>query len=187
MAGGIKAWDGMMATGPFEIGMAFFAPAVDIRQITGLAWTMEEGSRRFYQEAGKEMQSTPEAAQLFWKLVEAEEGHKRKLLASYEHLTGRSADPTSWVKELGIGGEEAIMEGGVPVREVLSWLQGRELAEVIELAMGLEINAYDLYIKMGRKVKSEAARQIFALLAREEQQHLELLGQVLDGCLEITI
>ena len=169
----------MVATGGPEAGMAYFAPAAEIREMVALAWAMEEGSRRFYQGAGERLQSDPEAAELFRQLVQAEEGHKRSLLAGYEHLAGRPAEPASLVPEMGEAGSGDTMEGGTPVREALAWLEGRELTDVLDLAMGLEINAYDLYIKMARRVDEES-RPIFAGLAREEQQHLERLGQLLD-------
>jgi sulfur-carrier protein adenylyltransferase/sulfurtransferase len=179
MEGGIRAWNGMVATGGLEAGMAYFEPAAGLREMVALAWAMEEGSRRFYQGAGERLQSDPEAAELFRQLIRAEEGHKRSLLASYDHLAGRPADPASLAADMEEAGGGGTMEGGISVREALSWLEGRELAELLELAMGLEINAYDLYIKMGRRVGDEE-RQIFAGLAREEQQHLERLAQLLD-------
>jgi rubrerythrin len=179
MEGGIRAWNGMVATGGLEAGMAYFTPAAKMREIVALAWAMEEGSRRFYQGAGDRLQAEPEAAELFRHLIQAEEGHKTSLLASYGHLADRPADPASLAHGMEGTGSGDIMEGGIPVGEALSWLEGRELAEVLELAMGLEINAYDLYIKMGRRVAGEE-RQIFAGLAREEQQHLERLAQLLD-------
>ncbi|MEJ2032460.1 MAG: ferritin family protein [Deltaproteobacteria bacterium] len=180
MEGGIKAWNGMVATGTFEAGMAFFAPATDIREIVAVAWSMEEGSRRFYQRAGELLRSDPETVEIFRQLTEAEDAHKHSLLASYEHLTGRRADPTICIQKMGMA-EEGIMEGGIPVKEALVWLQDREITEILDLAMGLEINAYDLYLKMGRRMEAEESGRIFAELAREEQHHLERLGQLLDS------
>jgi rubrerythrin len=180
MEGGIRAWHGMVATGTFEAGMAYFPPGADTREIVALAWAMEEGSRRFYRGAGERRQADPEAVELFRQLAEAEDGHKRHLLASYEHLAGRAADPASWAQARGAAGDGAIMEGGLPVEAALGWLAGRDLVDVLDLAMGLEINAYDLYIKIGRRVEEENARRIFAGLAKEEQQHLARLGQLLD-------
>jgi rubrerythrin len=181
MEGGIRAWHGMVATGTFEAGMAYFPPGADTREIVALAWAMEEGSRRFYRGAGEQLQFDPAAAELFRQLVEAEDGHKHRLMASYERFAGHAADPASWAREAGAGGDGAAMEGGVPVQEALGWLKGRELVDILDLAMSLEINAYDLYIKIGRQADDEKAKRIFAGLARDEQQHLAWMGQLLDG------
>ncbi len=179
MEGGIRAWEGKVATGGVEAGMAFFTPAVGTLQMVALAWAMEEGSRRFYQGACERLRADAEAARLLGELVHAEEEHKRGLLAGYEHLAGKPADPASLVQELAGTGSGDTMEGGVPVAAALAWLEGKDLAVVLELAMGLEINAYDLYIKMERRVDAEL-RWIFAGLAREEQRHLERLAGLLD-------
>ena len=49
MEGGIRAWKGMVAHGLPEAGMAYFSPAANAEEIVGLAWSLEEGSRSFYQ------------------------------------------------------------------------------------------------------------------------------------------
>jgi rubrerythrin len=44
----------------------------------------------------------------------------------------------------------------------------------------MEVNAYDLYIKMSRTIEDKQAQQIFEKLSEEEQVHLERLASLLD-------
>jgi rubrerythrin len=91
---------------------------------------------------------------LFTELITAEERHKASLLALY-HGTGRSGT----LEQLIPGGAAGdVMEGGVSVNEALEWTTGRDVADVLDLSIALESNAYDLYIKMERTVKDDHAK-----------------------------
>ena len=72
------------------------------------------------------------------------------------------------------------MEGGVVVKDALDWVKGKGIQDSLELAMAMEINAYDLYIKMSRTIEDEKARQVFKKLSEEEQVHLKKLADLLD-------
>jgi hypothetical protein len=74
----------------------------------------------------------------------------------------------------------AFMEGGVSVREALEWAKGKGVNDILDLAIGLESNAYDLYIKMERAMEDERARRVFRLLEKEEQSHLEGMTALLE-------
>lgn len=174
MEGGINAWQGMVATGVPESGMAYFSPADRPEDLIALAWALEEGSRRFYQEMGGRLKD-PDAAALLTGLARAEEHHKASLVRLYKEFKGDSATP-----EAVFASPSDIMEGGISVDEAIEWAGGRETAEVLEFVMGLETNAYDLYIKMGRAVGDEASRKIFAVLSAEEQAHLARIGDLLE-------
>jgi rubrerythrin len=66
------------------------------------------------------------------------------------------------------------------VQDGLNWIKDKGVTESLELAISLEANAYDLYVKMSRKIKDDQAGQIFEKLAEEEQMHLERLAELLD-------
>jgi rubrerythrin len=44
----------------------------------------------------------------------------------------------------------------------------------------MEVNAFDLYIKMGRTIDDKQAQQVFEKLSAEEQAHLQKLADLLD-------
>ena len=72
------------------------------------------------------------------------------------------------------------MEGGMRVSEALKWLKGKNSETIFELAMALETNSYDLYIKMRRQMKDEMSQQVFDQLSKEEKRHLEMLAALFD-------
>ena len=50
MKGGIKAWQGLKAVGPAEVGIALLTGQETPEEIVILAYGMEEGLRSFYSE-----------------------------------------------------------------------------------------------------------------------------------------
>jgi len=73
------------------------------------------------------------------------------------------------------------MEGGKTADQVLAqypdWVQ--DPREALQLAMSLETDALDLYLRMMQKSRNEEARAIFYSLADEEKIHLRRIGQLL--------
>ncbi|MEK6698173.1 MAG: ferritin family protein [Nitrospirota bacterium] len=179
MEGGIKAWEGLKAVGAPEAGMAYFTRADRPEALIALAWLLEEGSRKFYSGLPV-LVSDDDALKLFGRLAAAEEHHKSLLTGLYKSLTG--GEPGAGFPGSLLGGEpkDDTMEGGVRVSEALAWVKGKELHDVLELALSLEANSYDLYIKMGRAVPGRDSQEVFRLLTAEEKDHLARLGTLLD-------
>ena len=180
MEGGIRAWKGMVAHGLPEAGMAYFSPAVSAEEIVGLAWALEEGSKLFYQGVSEHFADDPEAQKMFEWLVAAEKSHEKHLLETYEGLTGVQADFAKLRAKFSDSLSGTVMEGGIPVKDGLEWIKDKGVSESLELAMAMEVNAYDLYIKMSRAIEDKQAQQIFEKLSEEEQIHLEKLAGLLD-------
>jgi len=174
MEGGIRAWEGLVAEGLPEAGTAFFRGAEKPEELLALAWMLEEGSRRFYAEVAA-LLSDDDAKKLFQSLATAEEHHKAALISLYSSFSGIEPGqdfPGSLVRTSTAGD---IMEGGMRVSEALQWAKEKSGAEILELAIALETNAYDLYIGMTTRIKDDKSRQVFDHLSEEEKKHLELL------------
>ena len=180
LEGGIRAWKGMVAHGLPEAGMAYFSPAADGEEIVGLAWALEEGSKLFYQGVSEHFADDSEAQKMFEWLVSAEESHEKHLLETYEGLTGAQPDFAKLRAKFSNSLSGTVMEGGVPVKDALEWAKDKGVSESLELAMAMEVNAYDLYVKMSRAIEDKQAQQIFEKLSEEEQDHLEKLAGLLD-------
>jgi rubrerythrin len=179
MDGGIRAWRGMVAHGQPEAGMAHFAPAANVEEIVGLAWALEEGSKFFYQGVSEYFSHDNETQEMFSWLVSAEKSHEKHLLETYEDLTGEQPDFAKLrAKFTSLSG--TVMEGGISVKEALTWIKDKGVAASLELAIAMEVNALDLYIKMSRSIDDEQAQLIFEKLSAEEQVHLEKLAGLLD-------
>ena len=75
------------------------------------------------------------------------------------------------------------MAGCVSVTDAVAWSQDRPMADILDVLMALEANTFDLYLKLGRQVASEAARTVFMQLSEEERRHLEKLAAALEKSL----
>ena len=181
MEGGIRAWKGMVAHGLPEAGMAYFSPAVNAEEIVGLAWALEEGSKLFYQGVSENFADDPETQKMFQWLVAAEQNHEKHLLETYESLTEVQPDFVKLRAKFSDSLGGTVMEGGIPVKDALEWAKDKGVTGSLELAMSMEVNAYDLYIKMSRAIEDKQAQQIFEKLSEEEQIHLEKLAGLLDA------
>ena len=76
MQGGIRAWEGLVAEGPPEAGMAYFGEAAKPEELAMLAWMLEEGSRQFYLRLD-EFLKDEDARHLFQSLAKAEESSRK--------------------------------------------------------------------------------------------------------------
>lgn len=173
MQGGIKAWEGLVAEGPPEAGMAFFGDAAEPYELVMFAWMLEEGSQQFYLRLD-EFLKDGEARHLFQSLSRAEESHKKTLAELYKSFSGGSAIETKLRAE-----KDEVMEGGIRVDEALLWARDKDVVSILEFAISLETNAYDLYIKMARRFEGDAGK-IFTLVGAEEKKHLARLAALLE-------
>jgi len=178
MEGGIRSWEGLVAGGEPEAGMAYFPDTAAPGELIKLAWVLEEGSRKFYSGLAS-LLGDDEAVSIFNDLMVAEERHKASLLNLNREFAGIEADKK--FSHL-IPSDEAgdVMEGGMRVSEALRWAQEKSLHQTLELTMSLETNAYDLYIKMERRADHEKSKRVFTLLAKEEKLHLERLTKLFE-------
>lgn len=174
MEGGIRAWDGLVAMGPPEAGMARFAAAAGTEELMALAWYLEAGSRTFYGRIA-DTAGDRESAALYEQLGRAEEGHLETLQAFYRRSAGPKAAVDFPRDVFPQEPPDAVMEGGVEVEAALAWSRGKSAEDLLEYCISLETNSYDLYLKMLAATGEDAARRVFELLATEEQRHLERL------------
>lgn len=172
MSGGINAWKGLTAEGAPEAGMAYFRGTEEPGELISLSWLLEDGTKRFY--AGiSALLSDAEAVALFKDLVIDEEHHKAMLADLYRDLANAETVPDNLGTLESFETSDDIMEGGTKVSEALEWAKGKDPEAVLEFAISLEANSYDLYTRMGRKMEDDKSRKIFVLLSQEEKKHLE--------------
>ncbi|MHB8845726.1 MAG: ferritin-like domain-containing protein [Nitrospirota bacterium] len=177
MEGGMHAWQGLTAAGVPEAGMSFFTAGSLPEELIALAWVLEEGSRRFYAALADRLAENG-AKNLFADLAAAEDHHKTSLLELYRGVV--KSEPGPGLPRDVIEADEDRMEGGVKVSEALAWAEGRDVRALLDLSMALEMDSYDLYIKMTRAVPGENARQVFDRLVGEEKEHLRRMAALLD-------
>jgi rubrerythrin len=179
MEGGIHAWKGLVAKGVPEAGMAYFPPGAKPEELITLAWILEGGTKKFY-AAVPGSEKKKEFADFFRQLAGDEEKHQSALWNLYKKVSGKDADSGFPGSVISVDPGEEFMEGGMRVKEALAWMEGKTLREIVELALSLEVNASDLYIKMERRVADRQARETFQVLSNQEKRHLERLTELFE-------
>jgi len=160
--------------------MSFLANAQSPEEYAALAWILEDGMKRFYSQTANTFSASHTAAQLFEQLAAAEEHHKSELVSLYASISGKEADsgfPYSLVSE---SSRDGFLEGGVALEDALGWADGKDVIEVLELCIALEMTAYDRYLLMEDQVVDAGSKRVFHLLSSEEKSHLRSMTEQFD-------
>jgi rubrerythrin len=177
LKGGIRAWQGEQAAGPAEVGMAMISGRETPAEIIVLAYGMEEGLRGFY-ELMAERSDSEEVLRIFEKLAGVEVRHKEKLFELFRGHSSESLDREAFERDIVV----TAMEGGLTTEEFLAShqaaLETRE--DVVGMAMELETQALDLYLRYSAILEDGKAKEVMFQLAEEEQAHLRSLGSLME-------
>ncbi|MBI5585857.1 MAG: hypothetical protein HY892_18760 [Deltaproteobacteria bacterium] len=177
LKGGIRAWQGVLAVGPVELNLDLIRGDETPGEMITLAYGMEEALRRFYlhfgqQQAGGGLQA------LFQILAGAEEKHQGRLRDTYRGLGPSPGE----VEQLVATASAQVLEGGFKFEEFIQANEPRlkTEAEILELALMLETQALDLYLRFAVKVGAGETQKILYRLGDEEKAHLAALDRRLD-------
>jgi rhodanese-related sulfurtransferase/rubrerythrin len=179
LKGGIMAWEGALAQGPVDLGIASLSGAATPAALLERAWGMELALERFYGAlAGRA--TDPQLAALFRKLAGYEDKHRRTLVEIWSRLEGGE------VKAFEVRAKASmvtgILEGGVTAKDYMGLMSDpADTAEALELAMAVEAQAVDLYMRRAGDAADADLRRTLMLLAEEERAHLKVLGTFVDG------
>ncbi len=173
----MKAWQGLKATGPVELNMDLISGNESPAEMIKMAYGLEEALRKFYTIVVEEVKDE-EAVSLLKNLRAVEERHQKMLLDQYGRLDGPDLEGPRGQEE----GLPQILEGGFRFSEFLTQNRAamQTLSGVLDVAMMLETQALDLYMRFGIKTAQEATKKILYKIADEEKAHLEALGKLRD-------
>ena len=177
LKGGIKAWEGLTAFGPAEMGMVLLRGDETSQEIIVLAYGMEDGLAGFYKNLSERMDDT-EVVGLLNKLANIEKNHKKRLFDLYITL-----DPTiTNIKMFEDDIVTDVMEGGFTTKEFLEKNTDsmKRVPDVLSMAMMLETQAMDLYMRYSEKSRDEKSRTVLYDIAEEEKVHLKALGRLIE-------
>ena len=178
MEGGILAYNGLVAAGPPEAGVFCFPENMTPEQLIAMAWYIEDGSQR-YLDAVKDIAQDQDIKDVFISLADHKIAHKQSLSRLFQKISGQSVGddfPTSVLQRP----PHKVMAGCVSVPEAINWSKDKEIADILDLLIGLEANTFDLYLKLGRQVESDRARSVFMELSEAEVRHLEQLASIFE-------
>jgi rubrerythrin len=183
LTGGIKAWQKEVAVGPETTGLHLFSAEVNAREAIITGFGLEMGLRDFYLSMQlKVSQDTTKA--LFGKLADVEIIHQERLVKLYSEVTGEAVTINEFAEKIA----GPTMEGGITTEEYLQ-LYETDLdseIEVLSLALAIEAQALDLYLRAAERSPQEGTRQVLYQIADEERSHIARLSEHIDQQLEMV-
>ena len=157
--------------------MAYLRGDENLSEIVSLAYGMEEGLRGFYAVVSEQTED-PDVAGLADRLSKIEERHKERLFALYASVQSTVALRDAFESDIVAG----IMEGGFTTEEFFE--QNRDamktVPDLLNIAMMLETQALDLYMRYSEKAQDETGKDVLFDLAEEEKGHLASLGRLME-------
>ena len=179
MQGGILAWDGAQAAGPLDLGLDALLSAASAQELLERAWGMELALGDFYSAlAGKAAEA--EAAALFERLAGFEDKHRRTLTEIWKRIG--NGDVGAFEERARAFAAPGLLEGGISAAGYLGLLGApQSSSEALDLALAVEAQAMDLYLRRARDEADADLRRTLILLAEEEKAHLKILGAFVDG------
>jgi len=176
LAGGIKAFQGEKAAGAVELNLDLVRGDETPGEILALAYGMEKALQGFY-ETVPARRPDRDLAALGAQLAQVEVRHQQRLAAIWE-----AESPDKTIKDLETAASTDILEGGFKLQEFLAQNEAYldTAPHVLELAMMLETQAMDLYLRFAGRCSQAATKEVLYGIAGEEKAHLAALGKLLD-------
>lgn len=135
-----------------------------------LAAHKEQDARKFYLESAERVKDAC-GREMFLSLADEEQHHLTMVQRTYESLVGGGG----WVEFA----EAAAVAEFEPLkaRENLKREVGEATSEAdaLLLAIQLENDSYDLYVKQAEQVSDPAGKQMYRYLAQAERRHFDIL------------
>jgi rubrerythrin len=183
LTGGIKAWKKEVAVGAEETGLHLFTRQESPEDAIVVGFGLEMGLRDFYLSMQSKV-SLESTKALFAQLADIETLHQQRLVDLYREITGTSLTMTEFAEKIA----EPALEGGLTTEEYLQ-LYAVDLdseIEVLGLAMAIEAQALDLYLRAAERSDKQATRQILLQIAEEERSHIARLSSYIDHQQELV-
>ncbi len=180
LSGGIKAWQNEVAVGPEDTGLFLFETDFDAETAIITGFGLEMGLLEFYLSMVEKVNSDS-AKKIFTQLAEIEILHQQQLLELYEEISGEKYELEAFSQKV----VSPAMEGGLTTEEYLERysVDFEEELEVLSLALAIEAQALDLYLRAADRSSSVKTRRVLQKIADEERNHIAYLGKYIDESL----
>jgi rubrerythrin len=149
-----------------------------IAEVLLQAMNLEKGADRLYTSMLQHFEGRPQHETIAM-LAKAEEAHGRAVYGALRKLGERQLDGFESVYE-NLRGD--ILEGGVDVEElvgVAKTVASRGTVALLEIAVELELRAYDVYRSLAHRADDSELRETFLSLAEQEKRHARSLLKAL--------
>lgn len=178
LSGGYKAWQGKAAFGRELKGLELFAESESPAETLTIAYSLEAGLRDFYLSMIQKVDDI-KARQLFQKLSDIEIKHQDSIFNEYLNVSQKSQTQDEFEKNIVI----KSMEGGLTTKEYtdLFSVDWESVTEITELAMSIEAQALDLYMRAAERSDHLQSKELLLQIADEERTHLKELGKLIES------
>jgi len=177
LSGGFKGWKSEAAFGQEDLGIELFTGEESLEKTLIVAYSLEDGLRDFYSSMIPEVENN-DIKNLFQKLSEIEVKHQDRIFNEYITMTGKPVSREEFEKNT----LPEIVEGGLTTQEYIDFFQPdmQSAADIIELAMSIEAQALDLYMRAAEKSSHPESKKVLIQIADEEREHLAQLGKLIE-------
>ena len=178
VAGGIKAWDGLVAVGTEDLGLELLTGKESIEETLVAAYSLEAGLRDFYLSMIEKV-AIDDIKRLFRKLSDIELLHQDRIFDEYLQVSGKKISREAFDSDLVV----KAVEGGLTTDEYVRMYQPdwESAVDIISLAMSIEAQALDLYTRAAERSEDPRSTDALKKIAEEERMHLEQLGKLMDS------
>jgi len=178
VVGGFKAWESEVAFGKEELGLELFTGDESPETTLVVAYSLEQGLLDFYLSMIPKVDND-DVKNLFKKLSEIEVKHQDRIFNEYVKISGKSSSRGEFEKNIVI----KVVEGGLTTQEYMDLFQPdlESVEDIIGLAMSIEAQALDLYLRASDRSNNPESKKILIQIADEEQTHLTQLGKLIEG------
>jgi rhodanese-related sulfurtransferase/rubrerythrin len=177
LSGGFKTWKGEAAVGEEELGLELFTGDESPEKTLVVAYSLEAGLRDFYTSMIPRVKNK-DAQNIFQKLSEIEVKHQDRIFNEYIRLSGKPLSREAFEENM----VRTAVEGGLTTEEYTDLFQPdwESLSDIIELAMSIEAQALDLYLRAAHRSPNPESRKVLAHIGDEERAHLKQLGKFME-------
>jgi rhodanese-related sulfurtransferase/rubrerythrin len=175
MKGGIRTWAGLEVAGLPDYGLYLIKGDESPERMLAIAYGMEDGLSAFYKILAQKNEAI-RLIELFTTLADWEEKHKATLFDLYRRVTGSMVDLNEFIHQT----VNDTIEGGRSLEDFLKTVEGetKTLEKTFDLALSLEAQALDLYLRFAQKLTVPATRDIVTQIAQDEKFHLAKLEEL---------
>ena len=177
LSGGFKAWEGEAAFGKEDMGLELFTGNESPEKTLVVAYSLEAGLCEFYLSMISKIENR-DAQNIFQKLSDIEVKHQDRIFSEYIRLSGKSVTREEFEKNI----VHKVVEGGLTTEEYTHLFQPdfESVTDIIGLAMSIEAQALDLYLRAADRSSNPESRKVITQIADEERAHLKQLGKLME-------
>jgi rubrerythrin len=178
LMGGLQNWQGPTLPGFPKVRI--FDKEQELDRLLAAAMDLEKGAWRFYRFASDKYSGNP-IGRTFEQTAIAEKKHAT-LIYRFRQKFEPGLPPFDQLYQR-LAGE--ILEGGQSFEDACGMLEApadRSCPAIIDLALTIEYNAFDLYRVVAERTADSEARETFLAIAQAEKAHMRALARSIVQC-----